>query len=155
LEQLLNSKIDEHLITIADVSSKAIELSRKRYSKKNNIYFFNGLFTDCLSINKTYDLIISLRTIQSTGFNFELIGSMSDLLNTDGLLILSVANGYVGKNNSVVRGMYNHKTNSVDLKKPYFIVLETIEKLIKKNCSSFEVKNGIAEIFMIFKKHEK
>lgn len=117
--------------TVVDISDVAIDNGRKKYS---HIEFFqNDMEKEYLTNVELFDVCLCLRAIQSRGvFIHDAIIQMCKHLNKDGILIISIPNGYK-YNDKVERGLYDHRSRLFLRTKPQELAMKIERKLMDYN----------------------
>lgn len=138
---------DEADCTVLDISKTAIEIGRKRYKK---FTFVESDMELAYPLNKTFDICICLRTIQSRGaFRQNVIIQMDKVLKTGGLVLISIPNGYIDMNdNTIVRGLYDHRSRVVNERRPQTLANKVLNKLLDYNYSNTGVETLETEILI-------
>jgi len=104
-------------------------------------------------ISENYDVYISLRTYQST--YFDIISSLKEasrVLKPRGVIIISIACGYVDKNGSFIYGLFNPHTSVLEEDRPYFFVNIIKDYFSKHGLEIVGIKEISTEIFIYARK---
>lgn len=114
--------------TVVDISNSAIDKGRKQFP---NIEFIqNDMEQEYLNNVDLFDICLCLRAIQSRGvFSHDALIQMCKHLNKNGILIVSIPNGY-NHNGKVERGLYDHRSRLFLRTKPQELAAKIERKLI-------------------------
>lgn len=96
-----------------------------------------------------YDVYVSLMTFQSTYFDIDMaISEMFRILKNNGVVIISVACGFIKDKNTYIDGLVDPKTQIVDRFRPYELVNKIVKKLIALEFMSIGITSCPSEIFI-------
>lgn len=124
----LNNYINFKTIFALDISDIAIENGKKRYGQKMD--FFQSDMEETFPFSEMFDVCLCLRAIQSRGvFRQDALLQMACHIKKGGLLIISIPNGYVDVNRSVIRGLYDHRTKMFLNDRPMQLCCKIVHKL--------------------------
>lgn len=128
---------DCHNITFVDIAPNGLEKIKKQMPN-SNIVVSRAENLDIL-INNSYDIYISLRTYNSSFFNVkQAISEAHRVLKKDGIIIISVANGFLcPENQYIIPGLIIPGTEFVDIYRGF----DMIKKLSIELCN-----NGFEDI---------
>ena len=100
-------------------------------------------------MHDSFDLYISLRTYQSTYFDIR--GALREakrVLKSNGVIILSVACGYINKNKEFIYGLFNPHSGFLDKDRPDLFLNTIKNELEQSNFKVVGIKKIPAEIFI-------
>ncbi len=114
--------------TILDISKEALERGQQTYP---DMKFVESDMELAYPIQDKFDICLCLRTIQSRGaFRQNVIIQMDKALLNGGLILISIPNGYIDqKNDTVIRGLYDHRTRIVQERRPQVLANKVLNKL--------------------------
>lgn len=70
-------------------------------------------------LNEQFDVCLCLRSIQSTGvLRTDALIQMSKAIKPNGLIVITIPNGYLDENQQVIRGMFDYKTKDFNRSRP-------------------------------------
>lgn len=96
-----------------------------------------------------YDVYISLMTFQSTYFDIDLaVSEINRVLKNNGIVIISVASGYIKDKSIYIDGLVDPKTNVVSRSRPYELVNKIVKKFITLEFMQIGVRTSPSEIFI-------
>lgn len=143
-------------LDVLDISSKAISRAQEKLKDYANTRFLVNTFEKCELEASVYDLLVSLRTLNSTAVNIPVCLRKSvQSVKASGMLIYSVANGYVQEVDGKlipVKGMFSHRDNAIDVDKPKQIARQIVELLEANGMEIVDSIDDISEIFVIARK---
>lgn len=114
--------------TVVDISNVAIDNGKAKY--KNIEFIQSDMESEYLSNVPLFDVCLCLRSIQSRGvFSHDAIIQMCKHLNSDGILIISIPNGYK-HSDKIERGLYDHRSRQFLRTKPQELAAKIERKLI-------------------------
>lgn len=130
--------------SVVDISNVAIDRGK---SKFQNIEFYQSdMESDYLSNVDLYDVCLCLRSIQSRGvFNHDAIIQMCKHIKKDGIILISIPNGYKHKE-KVERGLYDHRSHLFLRTKPQSLALKVERKLIDYGFSETGIETIDTEV---------
>ena len=100
-------------------------------------------------ISNKFDICLCLRTIQSRGvFRQDAIMHMDNFLKKNGLMVLSIPNGYIDKNKKIYRGLYDHRNKTVQERRPQALANKILNKLIDYGYTNTGVETLDTEILI-------
>lgn len=114
-------------VTLLDLSSSALSKAEKNFPEFKCL---QANMEEEYPISESFDICLCLRSIQSTGVskNDALI-QMSNIVKPNGLIIITIPNGYLDENSQVIRGMFDYKTNDFNISKPLSLSSKIESKL--------------------------
>lgn len=114
--------------TVVDISNIAIDKGRAQFPYIEFIQ--NDMEQEYLNNVDLFDICLCLRAIQSRGvFSHDALIQMCKHLNRNGILIVSIPNGYK-HNGKVERGLYDHRSRLFLRTKPQELAAKIERKLI-------------------------
>lgn len=114
--------------TIVDISNVAIDKGRMQFPDMEFIQ--NDMEQEYLTNVDPFDICLCLRAIQSRGvFSHDALIQMCKHLNKNGILIISIPNGYK-HNGQVERGLYDHRSRQFLRTKPQELASKIERKLM-------------------------
>lgn len=114
--------------SVVDISNVAIDKGRKQFPYIEFIQ--NDMEQEYLNNVDLFDICLCLRAIQSRGiFSHDALIQMCKHLNKDGILIISIPNGYK-HNEKVERGLYDHRSRMFLRTKPQELAAKIERKLM-------------------------
>lgn len=103
--------------TVVDLSDEAIKRGAKQFKKYE---FVQADMEKDYLINQKFDVCLCLRTIQSTGiFRQDALLQMSKRVAPNGIIIVSLPNGYQDRDKKVIRGLYDYGSKTFIEDQPY------------------------------------
>ncbi len=129
LEDIFGKNMLKHC-TVLDISNDAISKGKKIYP---DMEFVKGDMESPYLVNTKFDICVCLRTIQSRGaFRQNVIIQMDRALAKNGLMLISIPNGYIDETNSntIVRGLYDHRIQDIQKRRPEQLACKIWNKLI-------------------------
>lgn len=115
--------------TVVDISDVAIKKGESE-SVLKNIHFLQANMEAAYLNGSAFDICLCLRAIQSRGvFTHDAIIQMCKHLKQDGILIISIPNGYK-HDDSVERGLYDHRSRMFLKTKPQDVAHKVERKMI-------------------------
>lgn len=138
--------------TVVDISNLAIDKGRRQFP---NIEFVqNDMEQEYLNNVDLFDICLCLRAIQSRGvFSHDALIQMCKHLNKNGILIVSIPNGYK-HNGKVERGLYDHRSRLFLRTKPQELAAKIERKLIDYDFSETGTETIDTEIIIWGKKQK-
>lgn len=119
----------ESLCYVLDISKEALERGKQQYPNMN---FIECDMESSFPVTDKFDICLCLRTIQSRGaFRQNVIIQMDKVLSKDGLILISIPNGYIDENdnNKIIRGLYDHRSKMVQERRPQILANKVLNKL--------------------------
>lgn len=153
LEQIFRNSKYSYKATVVDISNAAIERGKKEYP---NITFIQANMEDfSLDVHPAFDVCLCLRAISSRGVlrNDALI-QMSKHIKPNGLIFVSIPNGYIDENDNIIKGLYDHRTRSFLKVRPITLARKVFVKLGDYNFVDIGIKSLDTEILVYAKKGE-
>lgn len=148
MKELLGSSSNS--VTIVDLSNEALTKGATLYPKYK---FVQANMEEPYCIGESFDICLCLRAIQSTGvLRNDAIIQMSKIVKPEGLIVISIPNGYIGENNEIIRGLYDYRTQSFSTKRPLGLVAKIERKLQDYGFKSTGVLTLDSEIIVWGKK---
>lgn len=138
-------------LTIVDIAPKSLEKAKEVLHPKN-AFVMNA--QDLYEIeSSSMEAYISLMTYQSTYFDIDkALVEAYRVLKSDGIIILSVACGFMKKAHVYIDGIINPQNGSVDRNRPYDIIDIIRRKLISFNYVSLGIRTTPSEIYIYARK---
>lgn len=134
-------------LTLVDVGNKSLVYAKKLIP--NAITLQNGGEKLEEVASGTQDIYVSLRTYQSSYFDVnKSIREAYRVLKPNGVIILSIANGFIGDNHQLIPGLVIPKTKVVDKNRPFEISEQIRRKLTLLRFRNIGVRTGIGEIYI-------
>jgi hypothetical protein len=144
------------ILDVVDISPKAIDRLVRQLSDYAQIRSFVGPFEGWTPDFAGYDMFFSLRTLNCTAIDRRTCVRKSiELTKPGGLLIYSVANGYVCLDDGVpkmVNGMFSYATGTIDAHRPREIVAEIAGEVDCAGATVLEMTECPTEIFIVVAK---
>ena len=115
--------------TVLDISKDSIERGKKQYPRMS---FIECDMESTYPVTSKYNICLCLRTIQSRGaFRQNVIIQMDKALSKNGIMLISIPNGYVDERNgnSIIRGLYDHRNKIVQERRPQILANKVLNKL--------------------------
>lgn len=133
--------------TVLDLSEDAIKRGKSSFK---NIEFVQANMEKDYLINQQYDVCLSLRTIQSTGvFRQDALLQMSKKVKLNGIIIISLPNGYKDKKkDSVIRGLYDYGSKTFIEDQPFTKAGKVERKLRDYGFGNTKIVSGDTEILV-------
>ena len=119
----------ESQCSVLDISKEALERGKQQYPNMN---FIECDMESSFPVTDKFDVCLCLRTIQSRGaFRQNVIIQMDKVLSKDGLMLISIPNGYIDENdnNKIIRGLYDHRSKMVQDRRPQILANKVLNKL--------------------------
>lgn len=130
-----------------DISDEAISKGGNLYN--NKIKFCQGNMEEPLPFSFSFDICLCLRAIQSRGvFRQDALIQMASHVKKDGLIIISIPNGYVDKKKNILRGLYDHRSKSVLRDRPNHLANKICYKLLDYGFCDVKIYSGDTEIYI-------
>lgn len=139
--------------TILDISKDAISRGKKQFTYE----FIEADMETVYPTTKKFDICLCLRTIQSRGaFRQNVIIQMHKALNSGGIILVSIPNGYVDINNDnkAIKGLYDHRSKLVQERRPQTLANKILNKLQDYNYDNTGIETLETEILIWGKKHD-
>ena len=118
---------EQNNLMVLDISDEAVKLGQDLYQ---NVKFFNGNMEKEYPFQDEFDVILCLRSIQSTGVSRQdTIIQMVKRLKKGGLIVVSIPNGYFdNKVGKIARGLYDYRAECINPKRPLDLALKVSNK---------------------------
>lgn len=146
IEQLVDN-LENKNVTVLDISEVAIEKGKSLYPKFN---FVQGDMEEDILKNESYDLCICLRAIHSRGvLRMRAILQMSKLLRSGGQILVSISNGYLASDGSVIKGLYDQRKDEISKSKPLELANKVMFKLSDYGFNNLNILDGDTEVFIV------
>ena len=138
-------------LTLVDIAPKSLEKAIEILSPKNaftlnaqNLYKI---------MDNSIEAYISLMTYQSTFFDInKALNEAYRVLKKDGIIILSIACGFMKEENIYISGSINPLSERIDRNRPFDLVNMIRKQLINYNYSSVGIRTTPSEIFIYGRK---
>lgn len=151
IRQLFNDR-DANL-DLLDISAKAIGRLDYQLRDYSRVRSFVGSFEDWAADYDEYDLFFALRTLNCTAVDRRAcIRKSIELVKPGGILVYSVANGYVFLDNGVrkaLNGMFSHESGTIDVQRPREIANEIRDEVQAAGARVLEMAEYPTEIFVV------
>lgn len=103
--------------------------------------------------NGSFDIYVSLRTYQSSFFDItKSIREVYRVLKPYGVVILSIANAFVGENGELIPGLVVPNTQFVDKNRPFELTERIRRHLSLMGFTSIGIRSGVSEIYIYGRK---
>lgn len=138
-------------LIIVDIAPKSLQKAKK-ILKPKKAYVLNA--QDLYTIeNSSIEAYISLMTYQSTYFDIDksLIEAYR-VLSNDGIIILSIACGYMKEEHVYIEGLFNFQNNMIDRNRPFDLIEIIRKKLISFGIVSLGIRTTPSEIYIYGRK---
>lgn len=133
-------------LSVLDISIEAIEKGKKLYPQ---IEFYQSDMEREFPISQKFDICLALRSIQSRGISRQnAIMQMEKILKPNGLLLITVPNGYITSDNQVLRGLYDHRNKLILERRPQTLADKILNKLIDYNFKNTGIETLDTEILI-------
>lgn len=143
IEIFSNNKMN---LSVLDISLEAIEKGKKLYPQ---IRFYQSDMEREFPISQKFDICLALRSIQSRGISRQnAIMQMEKVLKPNGLLLITVPNGYITSDNRVLRGLYDHRNKLILERRPQTLADKILNKLIDYNFKNTGIETLDTEILI-------
>ncbi len=115
-------------VTLVDISNSALFKAQKKFPEYKCV---QENMEDAYCIGEQFDVCLCLRSIQSTGVirNDSLI-QMSRIVKPNGLIIITIPNGYIDEDGGMIRGMFDYRTSDFNRYRPLTLSRKIEEKLL-------------------------
>lgn len=134
-------------LTIVDIAPASLAKAQERLPRATAICAAAENLRGIQS--NSYDIYVSLRTYQSTYFGISrAVREACRVVKPDGLLLISVSNGFIGKGDAFIPGLVIPGTNVVDRNQPFEVADQIRRTLIKLPFDEVGVRTGFAEIYV-------
>ncbi len=136
-------------LSFVDIAAGGLEKVLKEFPE-SHIYKSRAEY---LPVNdKQYELYISLRTYNSSFFNTSLaLAEAYRVLKDKGIIILSVANGFLCKKNHILPGLIIPGLEFVDIYRGLNLIKSLLQECKKIGFSELQVYPSNSEIFLVGK----
>lgn len=138
-------------LTLVDIAPKSLEKA-KNFLKPQNAYVLNAQDLYLIE-SSSIEAYISLMTYQSTYFDIDkaLIEAYR-VLKTNGIIILSVACGFMKEEHVYIDGLINPKNNLIDRNRPFDLTEIIRKRLISFGFVSLGIRTTPSEIYIYGRK---
>jgi pyrimidine deaminase RibD-like protein/ubiquinone/menaquinone biosynthesis C-methylase UbiE len=138
-------------LTLIDIGEKSLKKAQEILPKAKTI------ISDAESLSSldaaSYDIYISLRTYQSSYFDIShALKEAQRIIRPGGLIIISIANGFIGKEELLVPGLVIPNTNVVDKNKPYELADSIRRRLTAIQFGDIGMRTSPSEIYVYGRK---
>lgn len=141
---LFNKVKDISIVDIAQYSLKKAKSVLQQATAYQCLASDLNVFSDC-----TFDVYISLRTYMSTYFNIPVsLIEANRVLVAGGLIIVSVACGYINSMGKYCYGLYNPHTELLENSRPDMFVKIITDNLKTLQFKDIRIKKSSTEIFI-------
>jgi len=140
----------EHL-TIIDAAARSLEAAGRRLPSAMCFRNDAEALTDI--DDGSQDVYVSLRAFQSTYFgDRQAVREAYRVVRQGGLVVISIANGFVGEGGSVVPGLVLPGTNISDRDRPFALADRVRRHLELLRFEEIGVRSGLTEVFVYGRK---
>lgn len=141
---LFNNVSDISIVDIAPYSLRKAKNALPQATAYQCLASDLNIFSDC-----SFDIYISLRTYMSTYFNIPVsLAEAHRVLTAGGLIIVSVACGYIDSMGEYCYGLYNPYTGLLEDSRPDMFVEIIIDNLKILKFKDIRIKKSSTEIFI-------
>lgn len=134
-------------LILVDIGNNSLENAKRLIPYAKTIQNGAECLTDINSGIK--DIYISLRTFQSSYFDISRsIREAYRVLKPNGVIVISIANGFIGNNDVLIPGLVIPKTKVVDRNRPFELGELVRKKLTLLRFKSVGVRTGLGEIYI-------
>lgn len=139
-------------LTTVDCGVKSIEAARKRLPQARH------LVMDAENLHAvptaSQDIYLSFRTYQSSYFDVgKAVREAYRVTRPGGIVLLSVANGFLGDDDVLVPGLVWPNTARVDRDRPYIVVDDVRRRMTLLGFQEIGVRTGLGEIYAYGRRH--
>lgn len=139
-------------LTAVDLGTKSIAQARRRIPKAQH------LVMDAENLHAiptaSQDVYVSFRTYQSSYFDVgKAVREAYRVTRPGGIALVSVANGFIGEDKSLVPGLVWPNTARVDRDRPYVVVDDIRRRLTLLGFQEVGVRTGLGEIYVYGRRH--
>lgn len=138
-------------LTIVDIAPESLN-SAKKLLKPKKAYVLNAQDL-CKISSESVEAYISLLTYQSTYFDIgKALVEAYRVLENNGIIIISIACGFMKEKGIYIDGLINPQTGAVDRNRPYDLVNVIRRKLISYKFISLGIRTTPSEIYIYARK---
>ena len=143
-------KAAKHL-TIVDIAPKSLELAK---SIMPNAAAIVTEAEDLKGVQSaSQDIYVSMRTYQSSYYNISrALRESYRVVRQGGLVIISIANGYLEDGKTLITGLVAPRSNFVDKNRPFELAEKIRRKLTLLRFEEVGIRTGLAEIYVYGRK---
>lgn len=134
-------------LTIVDVAPRALQMAAKSLPRAKPLLASAEELGEVLTSSQ--DIYVSLRTFQSSYFGVSrAIREAYRVVRQGGIVVISIANGFLGDGRALIPGLVIPRTNIVDKNRPFEIVEQIRRKLTLLRFEEIGVRTGLGEIYV-------
>lgn len=147
--QYLYSDVED--LTLVDIAPKSLYKAKRRLNTKQ-AYVMNAQNLHEID-SCSMEAYISLLTYQSTYFDMDrALVEAYRVLKKDGIIIISIASGFMKEKNVYIDGLIDPQNGSIDRNRPYDLIDDIRRMLISFNFVSLGIRTTPSEIFIYARK---
>ena len=138
---------DHPRLTVVDLGQKSIAAALKRIPKANHLVMDAE---DLQAISTaSFDIYLSFRTYQSSYFDIhDAIREAHRVTRPGGVVVVSVANGFIGEDGVLVPGLVWPNTARVDRDRPFAVADSIRRRLTLLGFQEVGIRTGLGEIYV-------
>jgi len=134
-------------LTIVDIAKKSIKKAQA------NLPMATSLISSAEDLNKilagSQDIYVSLRTYQSAFFNInQAVREAYRIVRQGGVVLISISNGFIGKDGALVPGHIVPNSNIVDRNRPFHLAEKVRQKITLFRFEEIGIRTGLSEIYI-------
>jgi len=134
-------------LTFVDIAEKSLKHTKELYPRSKTIISPAEHLVDIE--DESQDIYISLRTYQSSYFGInDAIKEANRVLKPDGVILISIANGFVDEKHELIPGLVIPKTQFVDTNRPYELANRIRNRLNLLRFKNIGIRTGVGEIYI-------
>ncbi len=134
-------------LTAIDIGPRSLERAKARLPRAKVVLAeaenLKGVRT------ASQDIYVSLRTYQSSYFDImRAVGEAYRVVRQGGLILISIANGFLGEDSALIPGLVIPRTNAVNRDRPFEVAERIRRKVTLLRFEEVGVRTGLAEIYV-------